>query len=82
MSSISLRSFVYTKFFAEVWCLGHQEGLRVLLLRLKRFPQIAQIAPIAEAERAILGAQREAGSHIAGIPRKNRLRAALLRLSA
>jgi hypothetical protein len=58
MSSISLRSFVYTKFFAKVWCLRHQEGLIVLLLRLKRFPQIA---PIAEAERAILGAQRDAG---------------------
>jgi hypothetical protein len=61
MSSISLRSFVYTKFFAKVWCLGHQEGLIVLRLRLKRFP------PIAEAERAILGAQRDAGSHIAGL---------------
>jgi hypothetical protein len=36
----------------------------VLLLRLKRFPQIAQIA---EAERAILGAQWDAGvNHIAG----------------
>jgi hypothetical protein len=58
MSSISLRSFVYTKFFAKAWCLGHQEGLIVLLLRLKRFPQITQIA---EAELAILGAQRDAG---------------------